>query len=194
MILRLFPWILAAFPLASLAQTPLAPVTVTEWKAVYGQISTQDQIPARARIGGTLLSLQVAAGDEVVAGQELATIVDDKIAFQLSAFDAQIKALSAQLANAEAELARGQALLDRGVITMQNLDTLRTAVDVLKNQKAATAAARAATAQQETEGSVLAPIAGRVLSVPVTRNAVIQPGEPVAILGGGGYFLRLAVP
>ena len=188
--------LLAAAPLTALAQdtAPLAPVTVTEWKAVYGQIEARDRIPARARIGGTVLSLHVTEGDEVSAGQELAEVVDDKIAFQLSSVDAQIQAVSAQLTNAEDELARGQTLLGRGVITTQNLDGLRTQVDVLKNQKASAEANRAVIAQQVTEGKVLAPIAGKVLAVPVTPNSVVMPGEPIAVLGGGGFFLRLAVP
>jgi hypothetical protein len=33
-----------------------------------------------------------------------------------------------------------------------------------------------------------------VLSVPVTRGAVVMAGEVVATIGGGGVFLRLAVP
>jgi hypothetical protein len=49
-------------------------------------------------------------------------------------------------------------------------------------------------AQQTAEGAVLAPVAGRVLDVPVAQGAVVMPGEAVAQLGGGGIFLRLAVP
>jgi hypothetical protein len=33
-----------------------------------------------------------------------------------------------------------------------------------------------------------------VLSVPVTPGAVVMPGEPVARIASGGYFLRLALP
>jgi hypothetical protein len=35
---------------------------------------------------------------------------------------------------------------------------------------------------------------GRILTVPVTKGAVIMAGEPVATIGGGGFFLRLAIP
>ena len=48
--------------------------------------------------------------------------------------------------------------------------------------------------QQASEGRVLAPGDGRVLTVPATLGAVLLPGEPVATIGGGGFFLRLAVP
>ena len=188
--------LLSAAPLGVLAQegAPLAPVTITEWKAVYGQIETRDRIPARARIGGTLTELDVTEGDRVTAGQKIATIVDQKIAFQLTAMDAQIQAYQAQLDNAQTELSRGKELLSRGVSTNQQLDTLQTQVDVLTNQIASGDAQRRVIVEQAAEGDVLAPIAGKVLDVPVTKGAVIQPGEAVATLGGGGFFLRLAVP
>lgn len=173
---------------------PLTLVTVTEWKAVYGRIETRDRIPARARIGGTLVSLSVSAGDRVEAGKEIAEIVDEKMVFQLNAVDAQLLALAAQLENANSELDRGEELLARGVTTTQRLDGLRTQVDVLTNQIESNRANRQVIVQQANEGKIFAPIAGRVLTVPVTEGSVIQPGEAVATLGGGGFFLRLAIP
>jgi RND family efflux transporter MFP subunit len=172
----------------------LAPVSVTEWKAVYGRIEARDRIPARARLGGTLVALNVVEGDLVKAGQVLAQIVDEKLAFQLSALEAQVASVQAQLVNATAELKRGEDLLKQGVTTVQRLDALRTQVDVLTGQIAAVEAQRRVVVQQTAEGAVLAPVAGRVLDVPVSQGAVVMPGEAVATLGGGGIFLRLAVP
>ena len=169
-------------------------VPITEWKAVYGRIEARDRIPARARLGGTLVSLKVAEGDLVAQGDVLAEVVDEKLGFRLSALDAQAGALGSQLVNAETELKRGEELLAQGVTTAQRLDALRTQVDVVKGQLAAVAAERQVVEQQAAEGAVLAPVAGRVLDVPVAQGAVVMPGEPVAQLGGGGIFLRLAVP
>ncbi len=172
----------------------LEPSPVTEWKSVYGRVETRETVPARARIGGVVQSLSVSEGDTVTAGQEIAVIHDDKIAFQIAALDAQIEALKAQLSTAETELERGQALVERGVATAQRLDQLRTSVDVVRGQIASTEAQRDIAVQQSSEGRVLAPGAGLVLTVPVTLGAVILPGEGVATIGGGGFFLRLAVP
>ena len=185
-----------AIPTLPLSAEPLtmAPVTVTEWKAVYGTVEARDRAPARARIGGTLVELSVAEGDEVTAGQVLARIVDDKLDFQLAALGAQREALAAQLANAEADLQRGEDLLKSGVTTNQRVDALRTQVEVLKGQIASVGAQAEVVAQQAKEGVVLAPVAGRVLDVPLTRGAVLMPGEVVAVVGGGGTFLRIAVP
>lgn len=191
------PMLIAALlgsALPALAETPLAPVEITEWKAVYGRIETRDRIPARARIGGTLVELTVTEGETVTAGQKLGLIVDDKLGFQLSAIDAQLEALEAQSANARAELTRGQTLREQGVITTQRLEALQTQVDVIAGQIAAQQAQRKVLEQQAAEGAVLAPMAGRVLDAPLAAGAVIMPGEPVATLGGGGFFLRVAVP
>ncbi len=183
----------AALPVGAEPVT-LAPVTVTEWKAVYGTVEARDRIPARARIGGTLVALSAAEGDLVEVGQELARIVDDKLDFQLAALAAQKEALAAQLANAGADLQRGEDLLKNGVTTTQRVDALRTQVDVLTGQIASLDAQAEVVAQQAKEGVVLAPVAGRVLDVPQTKGAVVMPGEVVAVVGGGGTFLRIAVP
>ncbi|MBP0575195.1 biotin/lipoyl-binding protein, partial [Mycobacterium tuberculosis] len=84
---------------------------VPEWKAVYGQVEARDTVPARARIGGTLVALDVSEGDLVKAGQRLGLVSDDKLTLQADAVEAQLQAVTAQRANAEAELLRGQALV-----------------------------------------------------------------------------------
>ncbi|GAB4362422.1 MAG: efflux RND transporter periplasmic adaptor subunit [Oricola sp.] len=172
----------------------LEPTAVTDWKAVYARIEARDRIPARARLGGTLVELTVTEGDIVTSGQSLARIVDEKLDFQMNALDAKLQALQSQLANAQSELTRGEELLQRGVTTAQRLDSLRTQVEVFTNQIEATNAERRVLEQQIAEGTVLAPLSGRVLDVPVAAGAVVQPGEAVATIGGGGFFLRLAVP
>lgn len=172
----------------------LAPATVTEWKAIYGTVSPRTEVAARARIGGIVTELLVSEGDAVSAGQRLATIHDEKLGFQIAAFDAQVAALKAQLVTAETDLGRGQALSQRGVATAQQLDQLRTAVDVTRGQLAAAQAGREVVVQQAAEGDVLAPEDGRVLTVPVTKGAVVLAGEPVATIASGGLFLRLSVP
>ncbi|VDC26397.1 efflux RND transporter periplasmic adaptor subunit [Pseudogemmobacter humi] len=189
----LFPALFAAAPMLADPLT-VAPVTIAEMKPVFGTVEARDTIPARARIGGTLTELLISEGDRVEAGDRLAVVRDDKIAFQISAYDARLQALASQLTEAGAELARGESLTERGVASAQRLDQLRTAVEVIRGQIAATEAERAIAVQQQAEGEVLAPGPGLVLSVPVTAGAVIMPGETVAVVGGGGFFLRLSVP
>ena len=187
------PALISTPAVADMAHT-VEPVTLPEWKAVFGKVETRDLVPARTRLGGTLTEVLVAEGDQVREGQRLGLVNDEKLALRLTAVDANLVSLTAQLTNAEAELKRGESLVERGVATAQRLDALRTQVDVVKGQIEATKAERSVIEQQGAEGAVLAPIAGRVLNVPLTKGAVVMPGEAVAMIGGGGVFLRLAVP
>lgn len=190
---RAFLFCLAAAP-AVAGEFELAPTRIIETKAVVGRIEARDIIPARPRIGGTLVRLSVSEGDRIVEGQSIATVVDDKLALQLRAAEARIRALGSEQANVEAEFERARTLLDRGAGTQQRVDTLRTQLEVIRNQITAAEADKAVIIQQASEGEVLAPVAGRVLKVPVTRGAVVMPGEQVALIAGGGFFLRLALP
>lgn len=186
--------LLVAATAAHAAEIEVRPVSVTETKAVFGRVETRDQVPARSRIGGTVTRLDVTEGSEVKAGDTIALIVDDKLEPQLRAAEARIRALTAERANAVTELERAQALVARGAGTIQRVDQLRTQTDVLANQIAAGEAEKAVLLQQQAEGAVKAPLSGRILKVPVTRGGVVLPGEVVAQVGGGGFFLRLALP
>lgn len=186
--------LLAAVPALAADRITVAPRSLPEWKAVYGRVVARDLIPARARIGGTVVELLVAEGDTVAAGERIALVEDDKLALQITAIDAQLAQFRAQLARAEADLERGRSLVDRGVTTAQRLEQLATDVEVTRNRLSEAEAQRAIVVRQREEGEVVAPISGRILTVPVARGSVILAGEAVATLGGGGFFLRLAIP
>ena len=190
------PLLVALFPFAAMAEEPFVAnnVDVTEWKAVFGRIEARDRVQARSRLGGTIIAIDVSEGSKVEKGQQIASITDEKLTLQLNAVDATLTSLESQLDTAMADLQRGEDLLERGVATAQQLDQLRTRVDVIKGQIGTAQAERSVLKQRETEGAVLAPIGGTVLQVPVTEGSVIMPGESVAAIGGGGFFLRLAVP
>lgn len=189
----LFPMILAAPP-AFPAEYTVTAVEKPDLKAVFGQVESRDLVPARARLGGTIVSLGVEEGSAVKAGDVVAVIADDKLALQLAAIDARLKALDAQLRNAIDDRDRAQKLFESGVVPKKQIDAYQTQVDVLTNQRAAAAADRSVLEQQRTEGEVIAPAPGRVLSVPVTKGSVVMPGETIAQIAGGGYFLRLSLP
>lgn len=163
-------------------------------KPVFATVETVDKVPARVRTGGTITGLTVREGDTVTAGQVIALIGDEKLGLQQSGLEAQIAAARAQLAQAQADLQRGEALSKNGFITRQRLDELHTALDVAANNLKARTAERAVVGQQMREGQVLAPAAGRVLTVPVTQGSVVLAGEVVATIAKRDYVLRLSVP
>lgn len=185
--------ILAAAP-ALAGEQVVRPVAIPELKAVYGQVQARNMVLARARIPGTLTELSVSEGDVVKAGDVIARIQDDKLDFQVKAVDAQLQGLKASLNNARSDLDRARQLLKSGTSTVQRVDQLQTQVDVTENQIRAAEAQRSVLLEQVAQGAVLAPSAGRVLTVPPTRSSVIMAGETVATIGGGGFFLRLSIP
>jgi RND family efflux transporter MFP subunit len=179
---------------ASAADEIVELLDIVEAKAVFGRVETRNVVPARARIGGTLTGLDVTEGSAVTAGQPIAMVTDEKLALQLGAADARLKAMESELDNARSELNRAAELLARGASTQQRVDQLRTQTEILLNQAGAARAERAVIVQRATEGSVLSPATGRVLRTPVTPGAVIMPGDSIADIAGGGFFLRVAIP
>jgi len=172
----------------------VAPKPVADEKAVFATVESANVVPARARIGGTLVELGVKQGDEVKQGQLVATVGDEKLVLQMKSLDAQIAGLEAQLAQAETDLKRAEDLFAKGTIPKTALDQARTAYNVANNAHRAKIAERSVVQQQLAEGKVLAPTAGRVLTVPVTTGTVILPGEAIATVAEQHFVLRLRVP
>jgi RND family efflux transporter MFP subunit len=192
----------AAFALALLAARPAAAETlltvtardIVDQKAVFATVESPNVVPARARIGGTVVALAVRDGDAVTPGQAIAVIGDDKLALSIGALDARIAGLKSQLAQAENDFRRADTLFRQGAGTRLALDQARTALDVAGSTLNARGAERAVAQQNLAEGAVLAPVAGRVLTVPVTAGSVLLPGDSVAAIAEQGFKLRLRVP
>lgn len=191
--------ILSTAPLLGLAKVHAAefvvrPTTVPEMKAVFGQVESRIVVPARARIGGSVRELRISQGDQVREGQAIAVVVDDKLKLQLNAADAKIEALNSQLENAGIQLDRAQQLRATGTGTQASLDQARMQFEVTTNQVAAAKAEKTVIEESAREGTVMAPATGRVLTVPVTLGSVVMPGENIARIAPGPYYLRLSLP
>jgi RND family efflux transporter MFP subunit len=190
-------WIAAVSPIGAAMATDsliVAPASISDDKAVFATVEAPKPVPARVRTGGTIAQLSVKEGDHVDAGQVIATVGDEKLALQMKSLDAQIAGLEAQLAQVKTDLSRAESLAERGTIPRARLDDARTAVDVAQNALRARIAERSVVERQLAEGEVLAPTAGRVLSVPYTIGAVVLPGETVATIAEQNFVLRLRVP
>ena len=170
------------------------PATLTDEKAVFATVESPNVVPARARIGGTIASLSVRQGDTVTAGQVVAVIGDDKLLLQISALDAQIAGLQSQLAQAQTDLTRAETLFRQGVGPRVTLDQSRTAVEVATAALRARTAERAVAQQNLDEGKVLAPVAGRIIAVPLTQGSVVLGGDTIATVGEQPFMLRLRIP
>lgn len=188
--------VVAGFIAAAHAQTTFAVKlsALADEKAVFATVESPNVVPARSRIGGTVASLSVHQGDAVTPGQVIAVVGDEKLLLQINSLDAQITGLRSQLAQAQTDLSRAQTLFQQGVGPRTTMDQARTAVDVASAALRARTAERAMAQQNLDEGKVLAPVAGRVLTVPLTTGTVVLNGDTIATIGEQPFLLRLRVP
>jgi len=162
-------------------------VMVEDMKAVFATVETADVLTARARIGGTVSGLSVDEGAKVKKGQVIATVVDAKLRLSMDALDARIDSLKSQVKLADTALGRDRKLKKSGIIAQKRLDEAQTNLDVVTRELKALKAERAVISEQQSEGAVVVPGAGRVIKVHAT-------GEAVATIAAKGFILRLALP
>jgi RND family efflux transporter MFP subunit len=172
----------------------VAPKAVADEKAVFATVESISVVPARGRIGGTIVQLNVREGDSVTRGQAIAVVADEKLALQMKSLDAQIDALQAQSNQAQIDFTRTEGLVDRGILPRTKLDETRTALNVAENGLRARTAERAVIQQQFNEGQILAPVDGRVLKRMVSVGSVVLPGDTVEMIAQQDFKLRLRVP
>ena len=146
---------------------------VADEKAVFATVESVSVVPARGRIGGIIVQLNVREGDPVTSGQAIAAIGDEKLALQMKSLDAQIGALQAQSDQAQIDFTRTEGLVERGTLPRTKLDEARTALNVAENGLRAKTAERAVVQQQFNEGQVLAPADGRVLKKLAAVGSVV---------------------
>jgi membrane fusion protein, multidrug efflux system len=179
---------------AGAADLTVRSTSVDDLKAVIATVEPVHLLPLRARIGGTVVSLKIKEGDRVVAGQEVATVTDQKLGIQTQALEERIRSLQAQRDKAQIDFERARDLLARGVTTKVVFDHAKTALDVAERNLAAMRSDRGVVVQQTAEGAVLASANGRVLTVPVSIGRVVLPGETIATVAEDLYILRLQLP
>ena len=133
----------------------------------------------RAKTAGTLLSLAVAEGSRVRAGQVLGRIDSAEIGSRLAERQAMLESARASLAQAERTQASNQRLADQQFISPIALESSRSALDTARAQ------ARAAQAQVETvrvasrDNQIVAPIAGVVAKRHVVAGEKLSPEQQV---------------
>ncbi len=188
--------LLLAMPATAIAQTTFAvhEARLTDEKSVFATVESPNVVPARTRIGGTIASLSVRQGDAVKSGQVIAVVADEKLLLQIRALDAQIAGLQSTLAQAGIDLTRAQTLFRQGAGPRATVDQAQTAVNVAEAALRSQIAQRASAQQNLDEGQVLAPVDGRVLTVPLTAGSVVLNGDTVATVGEEPFLLRLQIP
>jgi multidrug efflux system membrane fusion protein len=149
--------------------------------AATGQVASQDEMRLSFKLGGVVRRIAVQEGDEVKQGQRLAEI-------ELAEVGAQVEQARQLADKAQRDLERGERLHADQVISLEQLQDLRT--------QASVARAGLKSAQFNLGFStIVAPRDGVVLRKLVEEREQVAPGEPVLELGSrdGGYVVKLAL-
>lgn len=167
---------------------PVKLISLTETSSnqivhVTGFLSTEDQIRLSFKTGGVLEKVYVKEGDRVVKGQLIASIRPTEI-------NALTEQTRLALQKAERDYKRVKSLYDDSVATLEQMQNVKTALDIARQQVAQ------ATFNQ---GFIrlTAPENGFVLRKLKNDGELSEPGEPVIILGSlsakNAWILHVAV-
>jgi membrane fusion protein, multidrug efflux system len=146
-----------------------------------GVVANKDELRLSFKVAGVIKSIQVDEGQAVHAGERLAQIEQTEI-------DAQLEQARALAEKAQRDLARGERLFADEVITLEQLQDLRTA--------AATAHAQLQAVQFNRGYSVIsAPADGVVLRKLAQERELVPAGQAVLVVSsrGRGYVVRAAL-
>lgn len=147
-----------------------------------GVVQAVHQTTVSAQANGRIVTLRVKAGDQVKAGQVLATIDDRDVAVATQRSQAQLLQATAEHRNMQAQYERTRELQQKGFVSKAALDT---ATSQLQAAQAATEQAKASVQQTGIAAGhtrVTAPYAGWVLQTHLQEGDLALPGSAVATI------------
>ena len=167
----------SAVPLEFRAQEVVRPARVALPQRIEfsGPLVAPSTAIVRAKAAGTLLSLTVAEGARVAAGQALGRIDIADIDSRIAERNAMVESARAGLTQAERTHASNERLAAQGFISPLAVDGSRAALDTARATLAAAQAAADTTKVALRDSTLVAPIAG------IVAKRHVVPGEKVAI-------------
>ncbi|WP_129776174.1 efflux RND transporter periplasmic adaptor subunit [Peristeroidobacter soli] len=152
---------------------PAAPTIRTN-----GLLANEDEIRLSFKVGGVIRRLSVTEGEQVRKGQKLAEIEQTEI-------DAQVEQAAQAHEKARRDLERGERLYADKVISLEQLQDLRTQLAV---NEAALNSARF----NWSYAAIVAPHDGTVLRRLAEERELVQAGNPILVLGSKdkGFIVR----
>lgn len=172
---------------AKASPTPLVTVVTVSREGAAGAIRAsglvayQRETALTFKVPGVIARLNVDEGDQVRAGQTLASL-------NLTEYSASFAEADASLRTAESQLARTQTLFQKGLVAQARLDDAQLAVERAR-------ASRQATGFNRSQGVIVAPSSGVILRRAADPNQTVSPGQPVLTLGevNSGLIVRAAI-
>ena len=149
--------------------------------ATNGIVATKDEMRLSFKSGGIIKSIRVQAGSAIKRGETLADI-------ELTEVNAQVEQARQLAEKAKRDLDRGERLYNDQVISLEQLQDLRTQERVARAQLASAEFNRG-------YAVITAPRDGVVLRKLAEEREVVPAGQPILIIGArdGGYVVKAAL-
>ncbi|WP_428507642.1 efflux RND transporter periplasmic adaptor subunit [Roseateles sp.] len=144
-----------------------------------GPLVAPNTAVVRAKSSGTLLSLAVAEGSRVRAGQALGQVDLEELRYRIAERSASVESARAQLDQAERQFKANQGLADQKFIASTALDSSRASLEAARGQLHA-AKAQFDTAQVTLrQAALVAPISGVVSKRHAVAGEKLAPEQQV---------------
>jgi len=166
---------------AAVRAVPVASVAVTAQTRAVGVLAPRDEIRLAFKVGGVVDSVRVESGDIVRKGQVLAELKRAEV-------DATVSQAAEGVEKARRDLERARQLRIDEVATEEQVQDLTTAYSVARsNLDAARFNARFA--------RIEAPVDGIVFERMIESGELVQPGQPVVVVGStdSGWVVRVGL-
>ncbi len=166
----------SAVPLEFRANEVVQPVraSLPDTIEFSGPLVAPNTAVLRAKASGTLLSLAVAEGARVKAGQALGRIDMAELGSRIAERDANVESAAATLAQAQRSHASNERLAAQNFISPSALDNSKAQLDTARATLAAAQASLDTTRIGQRDATLLAPIAG------IVAKRHVLPGEKVS--------------
>lgn len=168
--------------------------TVQQELSLVGSLQAKEAVDVAPKVSGRVVMINVDRGDRVQEGDLIAGLDDEELQQQVSRADASLRVARAAESQRQVEfnelvnqLERFQALYDGRLISLQDLEQMRSRVDVTRAQLHLSEA-QVSFAQAELEelrirfgqSKIYAPISGVVSRRYVDAGALVNSSTPVA--------------
>lgn len=175
-------------------QKPSRPVLVEHPQSLTGQtgevfpgtVRAREETDLAFRIAGKILTRRAQAGQQVQAGEVLATLDPQDVSLNLKAAEASVSAALADMNLAEAELKRHKDLLDKGYISKSLYDVRDNTYQLARARYEQAQSSAAVVRNQARYATLTADKPGLITAVSAEAGQVVAAGQPIFRFASGG--------
>lgn len=164
-------------------------------RAISGVVEAQNTTSLSFPVGGTVAKVLVEAGEQVKAGQVLASLDPQPFDMRLRAAEARVRSVQASLLKSKDQHQRKSTLLSQGFIARAEFDETKASLAASRGELDVALSELESARRDRARTVITAPYAGVIGRKDVQPHQEAPAGKAVFdILGEGGMKVRVNVP